>query len=181
MGITMPRTLGYHVVKSGYGLWLPGDERGHWSAAWDDQIGFYEPHMLHAGDPVRERIAQERMKHPPVVFDRRMLDVIGEAIGGCVSRSAGDLRIVALGLNPTHVHLLIRYTSRDIDVTLKWIADQTTKAVHRKTEHQGPVWAKGAWRGYIFNRRHWENAISYIEAHNVRRGDAARPYAWIEG
>ncbi len=49
----MPRTIGYHLVKSGYGLWLPGDTRGHWSSAWDEQIGFFEPHHLHAGDPVR--------------------------------------------------------------------------------------------------------------------------------
>ena len=30
----MPNTLGFHYVKSGYGLWLPGDDRGHWSEAW---------------------------------------------------------------------------------------------------------------------------------------------------
>ena len=44
-------TLGYHWVKSCFGLWLPGDDRGHWSEAWDDQIGFIEPHTLHDGDP----------------------------------------------------------------------------------------------------------------------------------
>jgi hypothetical protein len=27
----MPNTIGYHIVKTGYGLWLPGDERGSWS------------------------------------------------------------------------------------------------------------------------------------------------------
>ena len=45
----MANTLGYHYVKSTYGQWLPGDERGHWSTAWDAQIGFIEPHMLHRG------------------------------------------------------------------------------------------------------------------------------------
>jgi len=49
----MPRTLGYHYVKSGYGLWLPGDDRGSWSQACDEQIGFTEPHTLNPGDPVR--------------------------------------------------------------------------------------------------------------------------------
>ena len=51
----MRQTLGYHIVISGYGLWLPGDERGHWSEAWDAELGFIEPHALHAGDPVRKR------------------------------------------------------------------------------------------------------------------------------
>jgi len=55
----MSATLGYHLVKSGYGLWLPGDDRGHWSSAWDKQIGFIKPHQLNEGDPVRQRMARE--------------------------------------------------------------------------------------------------------------------------
>ena len=58
----MLRTIGFHIVISGYGLWLPGDERGHWSDAWDEELGFVEPHTLHAGDPVRKRMAEERQK-----------------------------------------------------------------------------------------------------------------------
>jgi hypothetical protein len=27
----MPRTIGYHLFKSAYGLWLPGNDRGSWS------------------------------------------------------------------------------------------------------------------------------------------------------
>ena len=61
-----------HVVISGYGLWLPGDGRGHWSEAWDDELGFIEPHTLHAGDPVRLRMAEERRKHTPVRLDEAM-------------------------------------------------------------------------------------------------------------
>jgi hypothetical protein len=62
----MANTLGYHYVKSCYGLWLPGDDRGSWSEAWDEQIGFVEPHTLHAGDPVRHRMAEERMRYAVV-------------------------------------------------------------------------------------------------------------------
>jgi hypothetical protein len=52
----MPRTIGYHIVFSGFGLWLPGDERGHWSEQWDDELGLIEPGTLHEGDPVRLRL-----------------------------------------------------------------------------------------------------------------------------
>jgi hypothetical protein len=72
----MRRTLGYHIVISGYGLWLPGDERGHWSEAWDEGLGFIEPHTLHAGDPVRLRMAEERRKHPVVKLDNIMQRVV---------------------------------------------------------------------------------------------------------
>src|SRR5687767_2814377 len=76
----VPPTIGYHVVISGFGLWLPGDERGTWSEAWDKHIGFYEPHMLHPGDPVRLRISDERMKHPRVVLNEEMIQAVAQSI-----------------------------------------------------------------------------------------------------
>src|SRR5438105_2991439 len=128
----MARTIGYHFVKSGYGLWLPGDDRGSWSEAWDDQIGYYEPHTLQDGDPVRRRMAQERMKHPPVRFDAAMIDAIVSAIGECVATSRGGLEIAAFAIEETHMHLAIPYSGRDMDATAKWLADRTTRAVHQR-------------------------------------------------
>ena len=179
-GDTMPNTLGYHLVKSGYGLWLPGDERGHWSDAWDDQIGYTQPHTLHDGDPVRQRMAEERMKHPPVTFTNQMIAVIADTVGELIKRSKGDLRASAAAIETTHMHLLLPYTGRDIENTAKWIADQTTKAVHRKTTHQGPVWCKGKWRTYIFDEEHWMATGEYIRRHNRRAGRPDNPYPWIK-
>lgn len=175
----MANTLGYHLVKSGYGLWLPGDDRGSWSDAWDEQIGYVEPHTLHPGDPVRHRMAEERMTHPPVRLSAEMIDVVGESIGDCVEKSRGGLTIAAAAIEPTHVHLAIPYSGRDIDVTAKWLADQTTKAVHSRTGHSGPVWCKGKWRSFIFQEEQWHATLAYIERHNQRRGRPAKPYRFI--
>ena len=76
----MPNTIGYHVVKSCYGLWLPGDERGSWSDAWDKEIGFIEPHKLHPGDPTRARMAKERMKQPAVRLSAAGINAVAEAV-----------------------------------------------------------------------------------------------------
>lgn len=171
------RTIGYHVVKSGHALWMPGDERGHWSEAWDDQIGFIEPHTLHEGDPVRLRMAQERLKHPPVRFTDDMMNVMIDVIGACKSESPWS--IVAASIEPTHMHLLITYSGLDIHRTAKWLAQEMTKAVHHRTSHAGPVFCKGNWCEYVFEDSHWRNLIAYIERHNARRGLAARPYAFL--
>ena len=173
----MPATIGYHVVVSGYGLWLPGDARGHWSDAWDEQIGYHEPHMLHAGDPERKRMAEERMKHPAVHLDAAMIEEVARALATCADES--DWGVEAASIESTHTHLLLTYTPRDINGTIKWLKDQTTKAVHRVTSHQGPVWCKGRWRGFMFDELMWDNARDYIEAHNVRRGVGPRPYAFV--
>jgi len=170
------QTIGYHIV-TGYGLWLPGDERGSWLGQWDDMIGIAKPHTLDEGDPARQRLAQERMIHKPVTFDTIMIDAIVDAIQTCVRQSKWSIE--AASVDPTHTHLLITYSGRDIHATMKWIADQTTKAVHRQTQHQGPVWAKGKWCSYIFDEQHWHKTIGYIERHNIRRGLDAQPHKFI--
>ncbi|MCH8342953.1 MAG: transposase [Planctomycetes bacterium] len=175
----MVQTIGYHVVKSGYGQWLPGDDRGSWSQAWEEQIGYIEPHTLHAGDPVRKRMAQERMNHPAVQFSDAMLQAIADALGRCVVQSNGGLSIAAATIEPTHMHLLIPYSGRDIHRTVKWLADQTTKAVHRHTAHAGPVWCKGKWCSFVFDESQWRNTISYIERHHTTAGRTVRSYAVI--
>jgi hypothetical protein len=175
------QTLGYHLVKSCYGLRLPGDDRGSWSEAFDEKIGFVEPHLLHPADPARQRMALERQAHPPVFLDASMSAAVADALAACVTKAGDDLIIAAAALDTTHMHLLLPYTGRDIDKTAKWIVDQTTKAVHRHTRHQGPVWAKGRWRGFIFDTDNLANVGRYIERHNLRRGLPAQPYPWITG
>jgi REP element-mobilizing transposase RayT len=173
----MSNTLGYHWVKTGYGLWLPGDERGHWSEAWDEQIGYIEPHMLHEGDPVRLRMAQERLTHPPVKLTPEMVNIVERVIGECAAASPWS--IDAASIERTHTHLLLTYSGLDIQRTVKWISQQTTKAIHRETDHVGPIWGKGDWCVYVYDANYYGNIKRYIERHNVRRGVGPRPYAFL--
>ncbi len=175
----MAKTLGYHLVKSTYGQWLPGDQRDSWSEAWDNEIGYVKPHTLHPGDPARQRMAKERMLHEPVWLTDVMIAVIAETVSECVNRSAGELSIAAAAIESTHMHLLILYSGREIENTAKWLADRTTKAIHRDTNHCGPVWCKSKWCSYVFENTHWGNISAYIERHNTRSGRAARPYAFL--
>ncbi len=173
----MPNTIGYHIVIAGYGLWLPGDDRGSWSEAWDERIGFSDPHTLQEADPARKRMARERMTHPPVRLDEGMISGVIEAIGRCAAES--DWTVVAASVESTHTHMLLTYTHRKIDDTVKWIKDRATKAIHRATTHNGPVWCKGKWRSFVFDDYVWSNTRTYIERHNLRRCESARPYPFI--
>ena len=172
-------TFGYHMIKSTYGGWLPGDARGSWSESWSPSRGYFGPHQLHEANPARLEIAAGRMRHPPVELTDEMTAAIVNAIAACVERSQGELVIMAAAIERTHMHLLIPDTGRDIDNTAKWIADQTTKAVHRLTPHQGPVWTKNNWCHHLDRQEHWENAILYIDEHNIRAGRGSRPYPFL--
>lgn len=171
------KTIGYHIVKTGYGLWLPGDARGSWSAGWDDLIAFTDPHTLQPGDPVRLGMSADRMKHPPVRWTPDMLAAMERTLTRCMEES--DWRIAAASLEPTHIHLVLTYTAGDIDKTCQWIADRCTKTIRRDCGHRGPVWAKGKWCGFIFDQTAWTSAIQYVQRHNIRRGVGPRPYQFF--
>jgi len=173
----MPSTLAIHYVRSAYGLWLPGDDRGHWSEAWDAQIGFIEPHKLHTGDPVRLRMAEERMKHAPVRWDVEMQQTITDALGVCAANSPWNVESYAI--EETHFHAILSQSPLNIDRTVKWVAQEMTKAVHRRTAHTGPVFCKGRWLQFIFDEPHYANLTRYIESHNIRRGLPAKPYDFL--
>lgn len=164
-------------MKSGYGLWLPGDTRGHWSTGWDEKIGHYEPHHLHIGDPMRKRMAQERMRHPPTRFSTAILKVIAQAVATCASES--DWKIAAAAFESTHMHLLMTFSECDVDGIAKWLAQRTTKGVHKRTSFSGPLWCEGKWLEFVFDRSHYENIRDYIERHNLRRGLPAQPWPSI--
>ncbi len=174
----MPSTIGYHIVIAGYGLWLPGDQRGSWSTAWDEQLGLIEPHTLHRGDPVRFRMSHERMECPPVRLDEGMIEIVLGVLAECAT--ASDWAIAAASVEASHSHLLMTYTERPVDGTIKWIKDRSTKAIHGRTPQAGPVWCKGKWRSFLFDLDEWQRVQEYIEQHNIRHGIGPRPYPFIE-
>jgi len=122
-------------------------------------------------------MAAERMKHDPVRLGVALMAVVAESIGRCVA--ASSWRVAAASIEATHTHLLLTYTASDIDNTVKWLKDRTTKSVHGDTDHFGPVWCRGKWRSFVYDVQAWAAARDYIERHNVRRGLAAAPYDFI--
>ncbi len=174
----MPRTLGYHYVRSAYGLWLPGDDRGHWSEAWDEKIGFTEPHTLHVGDPIRKRMAEERLAHSPVRWTDQIQSVITASLAKCAASSPSA--VAAYCIEETHLHALLTCSPTNIDGTAKWVGQQMTKDVHQQSTHAGPVFCKGRWLQFVFEDSHCANLIRYIESHNFRRGLPPRPYDFLQ-
>ena len=156
-------TIGYHIVKTAYGRWLPGDERGHCSSVWDEQIGQVTPRGFQQGHPALEQYARSRMAHPPVTISKPIHKAIEQSLRECEKVSAWS--ISALAIEPTHMHLLVFGLACNPDSLCKWLAQQTTKHVHAVTSHVGPVWAKGKWCAHIQSEEHWLVAMEYINRH----------------
>jgi REP element-mobilizing transposase RayT len=110
-------------------------------------------------------------------MDAPMQRIVEHTIDRCSDES--DWTLAAASIEATHTHLLMTYTERDVDNTVKWLKDRTTKAIHRQTRHHGPVWCKGRWRAFIYEIDVWQNTQRYIERHNERRGAGPRPYPFL--
>jgi hypothetical protein len=68
------------------------------------------------------------------------------------------------------LHALLPYTGKDIDATTKWLADQTTKAVHRTTNHACPASVQRQLAIVHLRRAEIrQRADTYIQNHNPRR------------
>lgn len=172
-------TFGYHLTKTTYGTWLPGDARGSWLKDWSPQSGYSQQRRYSPPDVRREEMARRKLRFAPVAFTAEMIAAVVAALAECVERSQGGLLIMAATVEPTHIHLLLPDTGRDIDTTAKWLADRTTKAIHVQTTHTGPVWTSKNWCEHIGDQEHWEQALRYIDDHNVRAGRGSRPYAFL--
>ena len=178
----MAETLGYHLTKTTYGSWLPGDSRGSWLKDWSPKTGYSQQIRFQAGEDSRRlEMARRRMVQAEVSLTAEMTEAVIVAISSCVEKSQGGLKIMAAAIEPTHMHLLLPNTGRDIEITSKWLADQTTKSIHRHTCHQGRVWTSKDWCDHIDSEEHWEHALLYIDDHNVRAGRGSRPYPFLCG
>ena len=85
--------IGYHIVKTAYGRWLPGDERGHWSAVWDDRIGQVTPGGLQDGNAEVEQFARSKMRHPPVTCSDGMIAAIEQSLVDCAAASSWQIAV----------------------------------------------------------------------------------------
>lgn len=169
--------IGYHLVKTTYGTWLPGDARGHWSSIQDDDGRYIEHRKLHGGDEERRAHAQQQMKAPPTYLSAEMMTVIEEVLVECAASS--EWKIAAGAIEPTHLHLLITDCGRRMENTVTWLSHRLTMAIRKQTGFLGPLWTHGHWCETIADGSHWQNLIVYIENHNVRRGVGPRPYKFL--
>src|SRR5436190_10952887 len=128
--------LGYHIIFSAYGFWLPNDPRGSWS----DFVGAWEL-FLAAGkatktderrsvarrthDRERRLAAKESLSRPAVQFSGVQARAIGRSFADYVAKSA--LPIWACSILPEHVHLVtgpFRISVEQLVIQLKGAATE---------------------------------------------------------
>src|SRR5713101_1705661 len=107
--------LGYHLIWTAYGWWLPNDPRGSSSheirvekIADLGDLRFGRKEIQPSRAELREFFAASRdvLAHEPMIFTADDIQFVGKCLGEIISERG--YTCYACAILPDHVHLLIR-------------------------------------------------------------------------
>ncbi|MBA4190546.1 MAG: hypothetical protein C0467_21375 [Planctomycetaceae bacterium] len=191
--------LGYHVIFSTYGFWLPNDPRGSWSefvGAWELFVAggqatkttesrslAYDPH-----DRSKRLAVKRELARPPVKFTGIQARAVVHGFRDYVARTG--LRVWACAIMPDHVHLVVERSSSPIERVVQRLKGAATHALIAENLHPfanlanpgelpPKCWARGEWKVFIFDAEHIASAIQYVENNPVKDGRPPQRWSFV--
>ncbi|MEN6407367.1 MAG: hypothetical protein ABFC77_12970 [Thermoguttaceae bacterium] len=150
--------IGYHLIWTVYGYWLPNDPRGSTSKTIASDV-IAQLGSLHDGrkkiQPSNREIRQfqERsrgvLKFPLLLFAANEIFIIAEGIAEAIDRH--NYTCYACAIMPDHVHMVIRRHRHQADEMLENLQESTRLRVRtagvRTADH--PVWGGPGWKVFL--------------------------------
>lgn len=164
--------IGYHVVWTAYGWWLPNDPRGSMSRTINRDV-LKELRELHYG---RKRVqpasrvirefydkAQSRLHYQPLYFTDDEIEAIARSFSEVFSSER--YTCYARAIMPDHVHLLIR-KRRDLAEkmieNLQLASCQAIRALGTRDKFH-PIWGGCGWKVFLDSVDDIRRTVKYIE------------------
>lgn len=190
--------LGYHLIITTYGFWLPNDPRGSWSdfvGSWDllkfgpaTKVATRRSLARDAHDHRRRIEAKMALKYPPVEFSGIQARSVARGFAGFVS--ANGLTAWACSILPEHVHMVIArhtYTAEQMANLLKGAATRRLIAdeLHPLATYARPgkrtpkMWARGQWKVFLDDVVGIERGIRYVEDNPVKEGKRRQRWSFV--
>jgi len=163
--------VGYHLIWTAYGWWLPNDPRGSSSHEIRvERIG--ELGELHHGRKpvqpssreIREFYDEARgvLKHPLLAFNLDAVNVIAAAFAEVVRERR--YTCYSCAIMPDHVHMLIRKhraKAEEMIASFQQVSRQRLIAAGQR-EATHPVWGGPGWKVFLSTRVDMERIDGYI-------------------
>ena len=162
----------FHVVLTTYGTWLPGDKRGFRTRHHRVHVpGDYKSPPPAGMFAATLRRSTKLLKHTPVHLNESLRSATGTAVIGRLRQLGGF--VCAAAVCGDHMHLLVKLPSSQ---TRQWIglAKKHAWFTVREVGWTGKLWAKRAKFEPVRDRRHLENVLRYIIAHQHQGG-----WVWV--
>lgn len=190
--------LGYHLIITAYGFWLPNDPRGSWSdfvRAWE--LRRFGPatkvntrrSVAAARHDVRLRTAaKSALRFPDVHLTGVQAREVGAAFGEYCTTSG--LRAWACSILPEHVHFVFGRHRFKIEYAANLLKGAATTRLlelgmhplqdyRRPDGRLPPMWTRREWKVYLDSIEDIERAIRYVEGNPVKEGKRRQHWSFV--
>ncbi len=191
--------VGYHLIFSAYGFWLPNDPRGSWSefvGAWDlfragggatkDKVTNRRSYAADPHDRQARLATKEQLQRPPVRFSGVQARAVGRGFAEYVRKSG--LKVWACAVMPDHVHLVVGRFKMHMEqlsiqlkkaATMQLVEESVHPFQHLKPEGGPPpkCFAVGEWKGYL-DPEDVDRCVTYVEQNPEKAGLPSQVGLW---
>jgi REP element-mobilizing transposase RayT len=190
--------IGYHVIISAYGFWLPNDPRGSWSdfvGAWElvqfgraTKTDSRRSVAAKSHDRAARLEAKQSLKYPCVRYSGLQARAVGRGFAAFVAKSR--LVVWACSILPDHVHLVTarhRYKVEEVAKHLKGAATArlTEENLHPLSDMRTgggrtpSPWAEGQWAVFLDSDDDLRRAIRYVEGNPPKEGLPRQRWSFV--
>ena len=188
--------IGYHIIFSTYGFWLPNDPRGSWSdfvGSWE--LFRYGPStktsetrsLAHREHDRKLRLAaKSALAYPPVKFNGLQARAVARGFARYVERSS--LTVWACAILPDHVHMVVGRPPMPVERLVIQLKGEATRQLEREGIHplaahkpEGRVpkcWVRGQWKVYL-DPDDVARAIRYVEENPLKEGKKRQDWKFV--
>ena len=165
----------FYSIFTTYGTWLPNEPRGSWStfvASWElyrfGKATTVNTRRSIAGKRYDKNLKEQMqrvLKYPPVQFTGNQAHTVAMAFAN------PPYVLHALAVMPSHVHMVIGYTRRNIRRAIGHLKSEATRALRSGgwfTEHS--PWIDHGWNVYLNTDSDVQRAINYVRKNPLREG-----------
>jgi REP element-mobilizing transposase RayT len=181
--------VGYHLIWTAYGWWLPNDPRGSSSHEIRVETIATLGDLHHGRNVVQPRSAEIRrfyaqagddLKHPLLTFSGDDLVLVGASFAQVI-RERG-YTCYACAIMPEHVHLLIR-RHRDWAEVMTESLQKASRQILINSKRRAPthpVWGGPGWKVFLNTQQDMERIVRYIQHNPVKAGCAKQQWDFVK-
>ena len=168
--------IGYHLIWTGYGWWLPNDPRGSTSSAIGSdviaqlgQLHYGRRKVQPAGKVIREfyQRATDVLKFELIAFAPDDIQAVAEGFRSAIRQH--NYTCYACAILPDHVHVLIRKHKRPAEQMMADLQAASRQKLQMSRHEPGhPVWGGPGWKVFLHQPDDIERTIGYISANPVK-------------
>jgi REP element-mobilizing transposase RayT len=187
--------LGWHLIFSTYGFWLPNDPRGSGSSRVRAQ------HLYEAGSEARKvhtthrahdvhsrRLAKDSLKYPAIELSGIQARAVARGIAAVLPKIESTIH--ACAIMPDHVHLVTAKHRFDGDELIACLKRAGTRGLNEEglnpmSAYRGQSgrlpspWGGKGWKVILDTQEHMNSATRYVERNPIRAGFKAQRWSFV--